>query len=110
MPHTAQDDINALAAIEPDILDKIFDYLRSEVDIAPARLTQLETDLRRQMGKQRQYVRSKSSREPDIADEVLRLFNGRNASEVARRLGISRATVYRHCKQPGRRKILDKGE
>ena len=37
-----------------------------------------------------------------MAVKVLALFNGRNAREVARKLGISRASVYRHLKQSGR--------
>jgi len=41
-----------------------------------------------------------------LAQKVLALFNGRNAREVARRLGISRATVYRALKQAGRRERL----
>ena len=36
-----------------------------------------------------------------LATQVLSLFNGRNATEVARCLNISRATVYRLLKQPG---------
>jgi Mor family transcriptional regulator len=47
-------------------------------------------------------TRSPSERQLLVA-EALRLFNGRNATEVARRLRISRATVYRWVKQPGRR-------
>ena len=39
-----------------------------------------------------------------ITAEVLRVFNGRNAAEVARRLGIGRATVYRIIKQEGSKK------
>jgi len=35
------------------------------------------------------------------ARKVLALFNGRNAREVARKLGISRTSVYRYLKQPG---------
>lgn len=33
--------------------------------------------------------------------DVLSRFNGRNPREVARELGVSRATVYRRLKQPG---------
>ncbi|WP_373995244.1 helix-turn-helix domain-containing protein [Massilia sp. WG5] len=33
------------------------------------------------------------------------LFNGRNASEVARKLGIGRATVYRIIKQEERKSV-----
>jgi DNA-directed RNA polymerase specialized sigma subunit len=36
-----------------------------------------------------------------MARKALALFNGRNAREVARRLGISRPHVYRLLKQPG---------
>nr|WP_305683079.1 helix-turn-helix domain-containing protein [Hydrogenophaga sp.] len=35
------------------------------------------------------------------------MFNGRNAREVARRLGIGRATVYRLIKQGGGEKRLN---
>ena len=38
-----------------------------------------------------------------MATRVLRLFNGRNAREVARKLGIGRASVYRYLKQSGGR-------
>lgn len=34
-------------------------------------------------------------------DKVRRMFNGRNATEIARVLGIGRATVYRILKRPG---------
>ena len=35
------------------------------------------------------------------ARQVLRLFNGCNATEVARELNVGRATVYRVLKQAG---------
>jgi DNA invertase Pin-like site-specific DNA recombinase len=38
------------------------------------------------------------------AQQVLTMFNGRNATEVARKLGIGRATVYRIIKQAGGKK------
>lgn len=38
-----------------------------------------------------------------MATRVLALFNGRNAREVARKLGIGRASVYRYLKQSGGR-------
>lgn len=34
-------------------------------------------------------------------DQVRRMFNGRNATEIARKIGISRATVYRILKTSG---------
>jgi DNA invertase Pin-like site-specific DNA recombinase len=35
------------------------------------------------------------------AQQILELFNGRNAREVARAIGCGRATVYRVLKQHG---------
>lgn len=34
-------------------------------------------------------------------EQVKRMFNGKNATEIARILGIGRATVYRILKRPG---------
>ena len=36
-----------------------------------------------------------------LHEEVRRCFNGRNAREIARELGVGRATVYRILKTPG---------
>jgi Mor family transcriptional regulator len=47
--------------------------------------------------------RSQTERDRMVA-EVMVLFNGRNAAEVARRLNISRASVYRIIKTPGTKK------
>lgn len=47
------------------------------------------------------YVAASAPADSEEARRVLARFNGRNPREVARELGISRATVYRKLKQPG---------
>jgi len=57
-------------------------------------------------GRQAGYVRTRQELEQQaMARDVMSLFDGRNATEVARKLQISRATVYRIIKQPGARKL-----
>lgn len=86
---------------QPDLVDAIFDWIiqrHPEMrDKAPA----LMEDVRAEFGASYTYIR----RQPQTAraqrvSRVLSLFNGRNSTEVARQLGISRATVYRVLKQP----------
>lgn len=91
---------------EPDLVDRIFAFLaeiRPEMFGPGANLAQAKRAVREEFGGFTAYVRScKRERSSELAAEVLQHFNGRNASEVARRLRISRATVYRCIKQPGR--------
>ena len=99
----------ALASIvqaEPDLVDRIFEYIFSDPALAAAiqkstqadtSVDKLKTAVRAEFAGEREYITKRHSR----AKQVLSLFNGRNASEVARRLNISRATVYRIIKQPG---------
>jgi predicted transcriptional regulator YheO len=80
--------VELLSELLPEIVDS--DRLRS-----------LRQMIRDELAGDRPYFRKR----PPMAMlrlQVLEMFNGRNASEVARRLGISRATVYRLLKQPGR--------
>lgn len=93
---------------EPDLVDRIFDYLletlphSSAAEIRAAAVG-LKTDLRAEFGGRHGWVYSvpRTQRQERVR-KVLELFNGRNATEVARRIGVSRATVYRYIKQPGR--------
>lgn len=92
---------------EPDFVDRVFEYLLAEFpQLAGApKLAQTERALRERFGARTVWVRSAAEAErAQLAESVLALFNGRNATEVARRLRISRATVYRYLKQPGGRK------
>ncbi|MGY8903214.1 MAG: Mor transcription activator family protein [Burkholderiales bacterium] len=95
--------LDQLIAAEPDLVDRIFEYiLQTHPDFAGA-VEKLKKDVRAEFSGSEHYVRTQ-----DIADRqarvhnVLRLFNGRNASEIARTLQIGRATVYRIIKQAGR--------
>jgi len=90
--------------LEPDLVDRVFDYLVALVPEISQRRAEIKTALRDEFATNRAYVRRRGAGETNpVAAEVLRLFNGRNASEVARVLQIHRATVYRYLKQPGRR-------
>ena len=62
----------------------------------------IEKRLRREMAGDRIYIsnESESSRKQKY-DMVRRMYNGRNATAIARELKIGRATVYRILKTPG---------
>lgn len=107
--------IDALIQTEPDLVDRIFDYILSDPVLANAieqgalaqknTVPKLKAAVRAEFRGEECYIagRPASARQETVA-MVLAIFNGRNASEVARRLGISRATVYRVIKQPGQNK------
>ncbi len=99
--------LKSLIAAEPDLVDRIFDYILAEFpQIAgqpPDKIAGTKAAVRAEFKGEECYIagRPATVRQQTVA-QVLALFNGRNASEVARRLRISRATVYRILKQPGR--------
>ena len=92
---------------DADLVDRIFDFLLEQMP-ALAHDTQRVADLkaatRAEFRGEEVYIpaRGRTDRQEQVA-QALALFNGRNASEVARRLGVSRASVYRWIKQDGRR-------
>lgn len=103
--HTAKPSspTNPNSSTEPDIVDRIFEMLAPELEslqVTPEKTAAMREALRYELGGTREWIR-KPDRSDEIAAEVLRLFNGRNATEVARQLGIGRATVYRKLKQAG---------
>lgn len=105
---------------DPDLVDRIFDYILSEPEMAravqvmaqnnkagsgvtkagKATVQQIKDAVRKEFAGERCYIprRSPTDRQQLVAD-VLRLFNGRNATEVARRLQISKVSVYSYIKQ-----------
>lgn len=98
--------LNGLIADNPDLVDRIFAYL---IEIVPAiaqdkeHLEQAKAAVRDEFGGCEAWVRSpRTEKSRAMADQVLSMFNGRNATEVARALNIGRATVYRCIKTPGR--------
>jgi Mor family transcriptional regulator len=86
----------------PDLVDAIFAFIEQEFPALAPRTAQLKDEVRREFSGIEIYIprRSQASRDK-LAKEVLSLFNGRNATEVARRLKIGRTTVYRIIKQAG---------
>ena len=89
----------------PDLVDAIFAFIETEFPDMASRTAVLKEEVRREFSGIEIYIprRSMADRER-ITAEVLRMFNGRNATEVARRLNLGRATVYRIIKQEGGKK------
>lgn len=102
-------DLAALIAAEPDLVDRIFDYILSDpvlaVAIKKTSLSNIKSAVRAEFKGEECYITGKpaTARQQQVS-QVLALFNGRNASEVARRLQIGRSTVYRVLKQSGQEK------
>lgn len=89
---------------DADLVDRLFEYMLELVPGLAGQAHEIKQGLRAHVGAGEHYVKSVVSEERRAqAQEALRLFNGRNASEVARRLNISRASVYRYLKQAGQR-------
>lgn len=103
-------ELQRLLDAEPDLVDRIFDYIFSDPQLAQAitaigvqsgqKISQLKTAVRAEFRGEECYIagRPATERQRTVA-RVLALFNGRNATEVARQLGIGRTTVYRYLKQ-----------
>lgn len=86
---------------DPDFVDRVFDYVVELLPEIKGKRQEITEALRDEFGGAQLYIR-KAPAQDDTVARVLRMFNGRNASEVARKLGISRASVYRYMKQPGK--------
>jgi Mor family transcriptional regulator len=87
---------------DPDLVDAIFAYILREFPEMEEKVCELKDATRKEFGGDRSYVprRSPAARQKLVRD-VLELFNGRNATEIARSLNIGRATVYRIVKTEG---------
>jgi Mor family transcriptional regulator len=89
---------------DPDLVDRLFQAILEQFPEIGGRVVQVKQDLRKQYGGSEHYVRKTDVQTKEQrAAELLRIFDGRNATETARILGIGRATVYRCIKQPGKR-------
>lgn len=116
-------------AHEPDIIDRMFDYLARDPILAQALATiqadatqaastetpppsattildRIKQATRDEFGGDRPYIRrgtnptaqAAATHATETGQRVLQLFNGRNATQVARTLGIGRSTVYRYLR------------
>lgn len=63
---------------------------------------EITADISRCWSGERVYIGKKDQERARIIDVVRRKFNGRNARELARELGVGRATIYRYIKIAGR--------
>lgn len=87
----------------PDLVDLIFEYIVAEFPEISGRAPALKSAARKEFAGIETYIAQRSSTDRQAqVHQVLCLFNGRNATEIARRLQISRATVYRLIKTAGR--------
>lgn len=104
-PDKAKNPAMPEANFAPDLVDRMFEYLIEmlpELRGSAAAVERVEQQLRSEFAGQDVYIPAKSLvGKAEERRQVLRLWNGRNATSVARSLGISRATVYRYLKQPG---------
>lgn len=91
---------------DPDLVDRIFDYILADPALAAA-IHRVSHEHQRSVDHLKTAVRAEfagetvriAKRRPDLPAKVMSLFNGRNAHEIGRTLGISRPTVYRILKQ-----------
>jgi DNA-binding phage protein len=93
---------------DPDFVDRVWAYMLQSwpqrlADIAPTEVEDVKQYIRQSERGERPYITpaGDAARERK-AQQILSCFNGRNATEVARMVGCSRATVYRVLKQAGR--------
>ncbi len=94
--------LTAMLQAEPDLVDRIFDYIMAELPEIAASVQKHKAAVRAEFKGETCYIAGKpATQRQEIVSNVLALFNGRNSTEVARRLQISRRTVYRIIKQPG---------
>jgi Mor family transcriptional regulator len=111
--HTTPAKVDALIQAEPDLVDRIFEYIFQDPALAQAiqqqagegkdPIASLKTAVRSEFKGEECYIAGRpATQRQETVSKVLALFNGRNATEVARKLQISRASVYRTIKQAGR--------
>jgi Mor family transcriptional regulator len=87
---------------EVELLHLAITRMREKIPgISEAAAEALEHELILEFGGESHYVPKRKlieAKRKELANEARRKFNGRNATEVARELGIGRATVYRLIK------------
>lgn len=102
MPTDPTPRLTATLQASPDLIDRIFDYIVAEFPQMADQAPKLKDKARQEFAGEESYIAARpATQRQQQVNQVLALFNGRNATEVARRLQISRASVYRFLKQPG---------
>lgn len=88
-----------------DLVDRIFEYIVEQLPELRDKAVDVKFAVRAEFAGEKVWVSTKplvARQRKELAVRVLAIFNGRNVSEVARTLDISRATVYRLLRQAGR--------
>lgn len=95
--------LDALLAAEPDLVDRIFDYILAEHPALAEHCEPLKAAVRAEFRGEECYIRGRpvSERQELVSRVFAETFNGKGPRAVARQLGISPATVVRMLKQPG---------
>lgn len=92
---------------DPDLVDRIFEFLSSDRRLPPMdakTLHAIKRDVRAEFRGEQVYVAARpATARQEMVTSVLALFNGGNATTIARTLGVGRSTVYRVLKQAGGR-------
>lgn len=90
---------------EIDLVEAVVTFIIEMCPEVSGRKEQLQAEIRAEFSGIQTYIPRRSlEQRRRTAEQVLAIYNGRNATEVARKLGLGRATVYRIIKQAGGRK------
>lgn len=86
-----------------DLLRRIIETIQDlQPSLTDEMALEIERSLRAEFAGEQAYIYKRVAERDRLRMEVRRRFNGRNATEVARELGIGRATVYRILKTSGK--------
>ena len=98
-PPRRQAVVTAAILDDPDLIDKIFEFIAIQFPELGDRAGEMKRLARKEFAGIETYIPRRSQAERDrIAREVMAAFDGSNATAVGRRLGISRSSVYRIIK------------
>lgn len=86
-----------------DLLSRIIEIVQQlQPSLSDEMALEIERSLRAEFAGEQVYIYKRVAERDKMRIEVMRRFNGRNATEIARELGIGRTTVYRILKTSGK--------
>lgn len=89
-----------------DLVSRIIDRLKTmRPELSDSDAHHIERNIRAEFSGEQVYIRAERRKRDrqELTAEVRRRFNGRNARQIARVLGIGKTTVYRILQQEGLR-------
>jgi Mor family transcriptional regulator len=85
-----------------DIVTRIVERVQQiRPELSAADVEHLEFSLRLEFGGEQVYIRARRRANHELTHEIRRRFNGRNARQIARILGVGKTTVYRILRREG---------